>query len=144
MESLIKTSSPTAIKLINDKLAALEARKAAISDEIAGLKIASSVAITEDDVIRWLRSFCKGDSADYEFRKQIIDVLINSIYVFDDKIVFFFNVQGGKQVSFVDMLDVLPPETCSDFGCSGVPNLDLSELLICMPGVVGCVIQRGQ
>lgn len=121
VESLIKTSSPTAIKLINDKLAALEARKAAISDEIAGLKIASSVAITEDDVIRWLRSFCKGDSADYEFRKQIIDVLINSIYVFDDKIVFFFNVQGGKQVSFVDMLDVLPPETCSDFGCSGVP-----------------------
>ena len=121
VESLIKTSSPTAIQVINDKLAAHETRHAAISDDLAALKIASAAAITAADVTKWLRSFCKGDSADYQFRKQIIDVLINSIYVFDDKIIFFFNVRGGKQVSYIDMLDALLPEDCSDFTGAGVP-----------------------
>ena len=72
-------------------------------------------------IVAWLRSFCKGDLFDMNFRRRIIDVLVNSVFVFDDKIIIYYNVRGGKQVSYVEML-----ESYGEEGCPG-PDDDLPE-----------------
>lgn len=40
-----------------------------------------------------------------DFREKIIDTFINSVYLYDDKVVIYYNIKGGKQVSYIEMLD---------------------------------------
>ena len=71
--------------------------------ELAKLKIAAKIRLTEEDIKKWLNSFCKGDLFDMDFRRRIIDTFINAIYLFDDKIVIYYNIKDSKQVSYIEM-----------------------------------------
>lgn len=88
-----------------DKLEMYGAEKNDLEIDVAKLRIANGIRYTEEDIIVWLKQFCRGDLFDMEFRKRIIDVFINSIYLYDDKIIIYYNVRGGKQVSYIDMLE---------------------------------------
>ena len=70
--------------------------------ELAKLKIASSIQYKKEDIIVWMKSFCTGDLFDMEFREKIIDTFVNSVYLYDDKIVIYYNIKNGKQVTFND------------------------------------------
>ncbi len=128
-ETLIKTEAQSAIDYINEKLVALDARKTNITMELAKLKVAQKVRVTEEGVIAWLKSFCNGDLHDLDFRQKIIDVLVNSVYLYDDKVVIYYNVKDGKQVCFIEMLDDTDDinfcdviNKSSDFKSDGVPR----------------------
>ena len=65
----------------------------------------------------WMKQFCSGDPSDENFRRRIIDVFINSIYLYDNRVVIFYNIRGGKQVSYIDLINSsdLPADgECSD------------------------------
>jgi hypothetical protein len=51
---------------------------------------------------------------DLEFRRRIIDVFINSVYLYDDKIAIFYNIKGGKQISYIEVSDALGGELYGD------------------------------
>ena len=127
-ETLIKTSSKSAIDYINKKLETLDARKEDISMELVKMKVAQGVNVTEESVIAWLKNFCNGDLHDLDFRRKLIDVLINSVYLYDDKVVIYYNIKEGKQVCFIEMLedtDIDTRETInesSDFKSNGSPR----------------------
>ena len=104
-----------------DKIQRLTDEKEALEVDLAKLRVANRIQLTEDEIVAWLRSFCKGDLFDMNFRRRIIDVLVNSVFVFDDKIIIYYNVRGGKQVSYVEML-----ESYGEEGCPG-PDDDLPE-----------------
>ena len=38
----------------------------------------------------WLRQFCAGDSFNPAFRRRIIDVFINTVYLYDDKLIIYY------------------------------------------------------
>lgn len=88
-----------------DKIEAYGAEKEDLEIDLAKLRIANEIRFTEADIIAWLKQFCKGDLFDMDFRKRIIDVFINSVYLFDDKVIIYYNVRGGKQVSYIEMLE---------------------------------------
>lgn len=113
---------------IYERMEQLELQKADTELEISKLRVAVRIRYTEDEVKAWLRQFCKGDPLDEEFRKRIIDVFINSIYLYDDKVVIFYNIKGGKQVSFIDLCESLedPPDP-SDGECSDLPMQSLPK-----------------
>ena len=46
-----------------------------------------------------------------------IDTFINSIFIYDDRIIIFYNIRGGKQISYLDMLDAT----------KGVPDFDIPD-----------------
>ena len=104
-----------------DKIERLTDEKEALEVDLAKLRVANRIQLTEDEIVAWLRSFCKGDLFDMDFRRRIIDVLVNSVFVFADKIIIYYNVRGGKQVSYVEML-----ESYGEEGCPG-PDDDLPE-----------------
>ena len=81
------------------------AEKADLEIDLAKLKVASGIRVTEKEILAWMKSFCRGDLFDMEFRKRIIDVFINAIYLYDDKVVLYYNIKDGKQVSYIEMLE---------------------------------------
>lgn len=88
-----------------EKIETLETQKADIEANLSTLKIANGYRYTKEQIAEWLKMFCKGDNLDIGFQRRIIDVLVNSVYVYDDKIVLYYNVKGGKQVSYMEMCD---------------------------------------
>lgn len=141
VDALIKTSADAALSRINERIASAEARKATLQEDLAKLKIASRAVVRKQDVVAWLRRFSDGDARDPEFQKRVIDIFVNAIYIYDDRIVMFFNVQDSAQISYSEMLSCVGGES-SDFGVLGSPNTTLSEQLIFTNGVFGCVLQR--
>lgn len=131
---------------IADRMEALDAQKQEIEADLARLRIASEIRLTEKEVLAWLRDFTKGDPTDEEFRRRIIDVFINTIYLYDDRVIIFYNIKGGKQVSYIDLInssDLPPEDSGSDFKAISPPIASKSEpRYIFINGVFGCVFYR--
>ena len=111
---------------IFEKIEAADAAKCDLEIDLAKLKIANKIRYTEDDINIWLKSFCRGDLFDHEFRRRIIDVFINTIYLYDDKVVIYYNIKSGKQVSYIEMLDSIEdesePEVSDSLNGVRIPN----------------------
>ena len=88
--------------------------------DLSKLRIANDIRYKVEDIEAWLKLFCNGDPLDEEFRKKIIDVFINCVYLYDDRVIIFYNVRGGKQVSYIDMLEATEDEELIDEECSGL------------------------
>lgn len=97
--------SQSARSRIYKKMETIEMQKTDLKIDLSKLRIANQIRYTEAEIVAWLKQFCKGDLSDVAFRRKIIDTFINSVYVYDDRIVIFYNIRGGKQVSYTDMLD---------------------------------------
>lgn len=133
-------------KRIYEKMESLEAQKAALESELTKLRIASEIRFTEAEVRAWLKRFCTGDLFDPEFRRNIIDTFINSIYLYDDRIIIFYNIKGGKQVSYTDLVNSLESKTSeggSDLNANAPPfNIKSEPTYIFVNAVFGCIIPR--
>lgn len=90
---------------IYENIEKCDIQKTDLEIDLSKLRIANGIRYTEKDILAWLKLFCKGDLFDEEFRRRIIDVFINSVYLYDDRVVIFYNIKGGKQISYIDMLE---------------------------------------
>ncbi len=54
------------------------------------------MGLDKDTVIAFLSTFKHGDITDEKFRKRVIQTLVNRVYIYDDKIVLYFNVTSGN------------------------------------------------
>lgn len=130
---------------IYDKMESLETQKTDLEADLSRLRIAHGLRLSEQEVRSWLKTICAGDPMDPEFRKRIIDVFINSVYLYDDRIIIFYNIRGGKQVSYLDLAssDLPGSEKSSDLNAFAPPYTFKSEpayIFVC--GVFGCVFFR--
>ena len=138
VDALIDAPKP-AHKKIYDRMEVLDAQKSDIEIDLAKLRIAQGIRLTEDEVRAWIKKFTNGDPLEEEFRRRIIDVFINCIYLYDDRVVIFYNIRGGKQVSYIDLInssDLPVEDESSDLKSSAVPakspeNTAFSGLFFC-------------
>ena len=103
-DALIKTNSPAVIKRINEKVEILEAQLCTTETEISRLRVAQELRVTVQDVETFLRGFQSGDLLDEEYRRRLINTLVSCVYLFDDKVVIYYNVQNMDQISYIEML----------------------------------------
>lgn len=135
---------------IYDRMETLEAQKAEMDLDLVKLRAATSIKYTQKEVAAWMRQFCQGDPLDEAFRCRIIDMFINSIYLYDDRIIIFYNTKNGKQVSYVGVCESLEDpgtqETCSlssDLNSPGGAETVKSEpRIVFINGVLGCIFKR--
>ena len=112
-------------KKIYARMEQLEGQKAEYETDAAKLRVAMNLRLTEKEVVSWLTTFRDGDPEEQDFRVRLIDIFINSVYVYDDRIIVFYNIRGGKQVTHRDLLETLEnkenskPEPGSDLESSG-------------------------
>ena len=50
----------------------------------------------------WINRFKYGDPDDLEYQKQIIDTFVNSVYVYDDRLVMTYNYKDGIETISLD------------------------------------------
>ena len=59
---------------------------------------------TREMIIRWINQFKNGNMEDMTYRKRIIDIFVNAVYVYEDKLVFTYNFRDGNEtVSLADI-----------------------------------------
>ena len=96
-----------AYKKIYSRIEQLEAQKAEFETDIAKMRVAMSLRLSEKEVLAWLSTFQSGDPNDEVFVRRLLDAFINSIYVYDDHIIVFYNIRGGNQVTFEALSEAL-------------------------------------
>ena len=57
---------------------------------------------TKEQIVAWISRFKYGDPDDLEYQKQIIDTFVNSVYVYDDRLVMTYNYKDGTETISLD------------------------------------------
>lgn len=99
-----------------ERLDALEMERRDLEGQIAREEMKKPL-LTKERIIYWLNSFKKGDILDIDYRRKVIDTLVNSIYLYDKnelgrKLVLTFNTSGANTLTIQcsDIKDICPPD----------------------------------
>lgn len=99
-----------------ERMDELELEKNEIEGRIASEEMKKPL-LTKERIMYWLYSFKSGNIDDVEYKRRVIDTLVNSVYVYDEgdkgrRIVFTFNISGQNTATL----------SCSDIACFAPPN----------------------
>ena len=106
MDKLIYAPKKAAVQIM-EKMELLDAQRIDAETDLSKLRMQQAIPLTEKEVTAWLSTFSRGDLMDLDFRRRIIDTFINSAFLYDNKLVIFYNIKGGKQTCVIDPIDVL-------------------------------------
>lgn len=130
-----------------ERLRQLEAEREDLKIEIEKEKIARPV-IRREQVVYFLERFKGGNVDDKEYQRQIIDMFVNKVLLYDDKIIITYNFSGENNEVAAEIVEEAAEEAvndvkagCSDKRTSTPPIFDNSNTVIFfMPrGVFGIV-----
>lgn len=83
------------------RLSELEAQKSEIKVKIAKEEIKSAV-LSKEQIMFWLHKMKDSDILNEDNRERIVDTFINSIYVYDDKVVINYNCREDSETILPD------------------------------------------
>ena len=113
--ALLKTTNERMLDKLNKEIEQIDIELNELELEIAREKSISQAKMNVSDVVEFIKNVTNGNIRDKEFQKQIIDTFINAIYVFDDKIIIYYNgSKEAEKVSYNDMLKDISGATTTD------------------------------
>ena len=106
-----------------ERLEALEIQKDELTAKIADEKL-KKPSFNEDFIRFWLMKFRKFDISQKKQRKALIEIFVNAIFLYDDRMLITFNYKDGAQtVRFEDTLTAdSAEEKSSDLSSSAGPR----------------------
>ena len=105
-----------------ERLEQLEETKRELEARIAEEKLAKP-KIKEEFIRFWLMRFRKLDMSLKDQRQALVDTFINSIYLYDDKVLITFNYKEGTQtITFEEAAQAASKENGSDLDCFTAPQ----------------------
>lgn len=75
----------------------LEEQKAELSDALAAAKLREDLGLKKEHILYFLHRFANLDYTDESCQKQLIKTFINSVFIYDDKVVITFNYSGDDR-----------------------------------------------
>ncbi len=118
-------------KALQERLEQLEATKDELIVRIEAEKM-EKPKITAEFMTFWLHRFRKLDVSQESHRQMLIDTFVNSIYLYDDKILLTFNFRDDtRTITFGDVKHATESESGSNFNCSGAPRKRQISTEIC-------------
>jgi len=112
---------------IREKYVSADAERQEAEIELAKQKIASNINVNQKDVEGWLRMFADGDEGDIRFQRRMIDTFVNSVYVYDDKIVIWYNIKGESEPIGLQKSEEILKEKGSFMESHGSPSPSISK-----------------
>ena len=103
-DALIKSPTEAIVQRIEKKSLELEEQKEALELELARIKIVENIRLTTKEVEAYLKQFKNGDLNDREFRYKLIKTLVNCVYLYDDKVLIYYNLKDNKTIHYMDVL----------------------------------------
>jgi hypothetical protein len=83
----------------------LDNRKAELEASIADSQLKLDLGIKKEHILYFLHRFAESDFEDEEYQKRLIKTFINSVFVYDDKVVLTFNYSGDNRTITVMEID---------------------------------------
>ncbi len=102
-------------KSTKQRLDELEETKNRLEDKIIKEQIENPI-ITREQILCWLQAFRTYDMTKPKHRQQLIDYFVNSIYVYDDRMIINFNYKENSETISFDKIN------SSDFKSGSSPN----------------------
>ena len=79
------------------RLDELEEQRKELEASILQEQIAKPL-LTREQILFWFERFRQGDPSDSAYQQKIIDCFVNSVYIFDDRLVINFNYRDGDKL----------------------------------------------
>jgi len=114
-----------------ERLEELEAEREDIKFELS-TSVCVAPEISKNEIVNYFNYLAQGNASDIKYRKKIVDMFVNSVFLFDDKIVIVYNYGhnpngGGDKVK--SELPLKEIAESSDIASIGVPIKIISEHL---------------
>lgn len=140
MNAIMECDIDIARKALYAEIPKLNESKKNIEEEIASEE-KNTVKITKQQVKFFLNSIKNGDIQDTKYRKTLIAVFINKIYLYDDKITIFCNVGRNPIKVDLDLIESTEQKisncsNCSDLGRFGQPDSQYTNTLFIDDGII--------
>jgi hypothetical protein len=88
---------------VKQRLDELELKKTDLEISIAQEKI-EKAPLTKEQIIFWISKFKGGDIDNLDYRRSLVDIFVNSIFLYDDRLVITFNWKdGAKTVTLAEL-----------------------------------------
>lgn len=100
------------IDLISERITAKRLERKSIERDLA-VELKKSVTLTEPEIRFFLTALKSGDINDLKYRRTLIKILVNSVYLYDDRMTIVFNA-GDEPVVVDDILLDEIEESCED------------------------------
>ncbi len=101
------------------RLEDLENQKSDVSVQIIKEEMAKP-ELTKDQILFWFNRLRKYNTRRLDHRRRLIDLFINTIYLYDDKMVITFNYKDDSKV--ISLNDVEKSDLSSDLTASALPE----------------------
>lgn len=74
----------------------LETQRDSLKSSILQLQLERR-KFTKEEIVDWISKYKYGNINDLDYRKEIIDTFVNSVFVYDDKLVLTYNYKDGTE-----------------------------------------------
>ena len=102
-----------------ERLEQLEQQRETLKASILQAQIARP-QYSKEQIVHWISRFKYGSINDKAYQREIIDVFVNSVYVYNDKLVLTYNFKDGTQtITLKEIEDALS----SDMNCVAPPEM---------------------
>ena len=138
-----------------ERLDALEAQKDELTAKIADEKLRKP-SFNADFIRFWLMKFRKFDISQQKQRKALIEIFVNAIFLYDDRMLITFNYKDGSQTirfedgsynrfAIQDGYVSMPEASCPDQICVHHSRISRNkETIVCLPDKVVITIENGE
>jgi DNA-directed RNA polymerase subunit M/transcription elongation factor TFIIS len=108
------------------RLAELETKKEELEISIAKEQI-EKPPLEKRQIVFWISRFKGGDVSDSKYRASIVDIFVNSVFLYDDELVVGFNWKDGTKTMSIKQWE----KSCNGEGESGSYLEQCSQFPIC-------------
>ena len=88
-----------------DRMNELEEQKKDLRVALAAAKLKEDLALKKEHIVFFLHQFAGMDYSDIDCQKRLIKTFLNSVFVYDDKVVLTFNYSGDDRTITLHEID---------------------------------------
>lgn len=91
--------------LVKSRITELNEEKDTLAMTLANKMVSDQPPLTRDHIVFFLEQFRKLDYKDRNCQKKLVEVFVNSIYLYDDKLVIGYNYSSDTEVCRLKNID---------------------------------------
>ncbi len=92
-------------KATKTRMDELDEQKSEIEAALAAAKLKQNLGLTKEHILYFLKKFADMDYTDLNCQKRMIKTFVNSVFVYDDKVVLTFNYSGDDRTITLNEID---------------------------------------
>ena len=120
VNSLQNTENENLQKMIYEQFEVLDRQQVEIKKEMLNQENMQNT-LSREMILFFLNDLKNGDINDFKYRELLVNIFVNKIYLFDDKITIVFNTQGETVDVNIEFIE--------SFGCSDIKQSSPYKLI---------------